>query len=97
MPNRRRSSEPEWYGPEYRAERRAILRGDPPCAYGCGRPATTADHVPALASHHHREGSGCCQLVPACAPCNQHAGAVLGNRIRRDGARLRRGGGWSAA
>jgi hypothetical protein len=91
MPGRRRS-----YGATYRTARRAILVGDPPCAFGCGRPATTADHRPALAAHRHLEGSGCCELVPACMPCNAHAGSVLGNEIRWAGAQLRRGGGWSA-
>ena len=91
MPGRRRS-----YGTDYQAARRAVLVGAPTCAFGCGAVATTADHRPALADHHHIEGTGCCQLVPSCAPCNAHHGAVLGHQIRAAGARLRRGGGWSA-
>jgi hypothetical protein len=91
MPSRHRS-----YGAEYRAARRRVLVGDPVCGFGCGQPATTADHRPALATHCHLEGTGCCELVPACAACNAHHGAMLGNEIRYAGARLRRGGGWSA-
>lgn len=68
----------------------AVLRADPrPCAYGCGRPATQPDHVPALAEHDHVAGSGCCVLVPACGPCNMGRGARVGNRRRRAAGRSR--------
>jgi len=51
------------------------------CWRRCGRPATTIDHVPALALHHHT-GRGCCELRPACAKCNYADGARIANRIK---------------
>lgn len=78
----------------------AVLRADEiPCASGCGRRATSPDHVPALADHRHVAGSGCCVLVPRCAPCNLARGAATGNR-RRGAARAPRrrlapGSGWA--
>ncbi len=54
------------YGPDYQRARAALhLEDQPPCSWGCGRPATTADHWPpkaAVGPHTH--------LVPACHPCN---------------------------
>jgi 5-methylcytosine-specific restriction endonuclease McrA len=80
------------YGATYRAARRILLAGDPPCVH-CGAPATTADHVPALIDHTHVEGTGCCALVPACRSCNLGAGARITHRRRARG--LGRGSGWS--
>lgn len=75
------------YGdPDYRAARAALHRTPTPCWRGCGRIATSPDHVPPLADHDHRRGSGCCELLPSCAPCNLGAGARAGNR-RRSAAR----------
>lgn len=72
------------YGePAYRAAAAMLRRCPEPCWHaGCGRPATTIDHVPALAEHHHVAGAGCCELRPACRPCNIGAGARLGARRR---------------
>lgn len=67
------------YGANYRRARRALLASHPLCAYGCGRPATEADHQPPLALHDHRAGSGCCGLVPSCGPCGRAQGAQLVN------------------
>ena len=67
---------------DYRAARARLERYPAECWKRCGRPATTIDHVPALARHDHLEGSGCCTLLPACAPCNMGAGARIGNRSR---------------
>jgi hypothetical protein len=53
------------------------------CWQGCGRPATTRDHVPAIALHHHVEGSGCCQVLPACRPCNSRDGQRITAELNR--------------
>jgi hypothetical protein len=71
--------------PAYRAAR-AQLRSGLACWRGCGNQATTIDHVPALAAHHHQPGSDCCALLPACAQCNYAGGARIANR-RRSGRR----------
>ena len=69
--------------PDYRAAK-AWLRAHPetPCWFGCGNPATTLDHVPALMHHQHRRGAQCCELRPACHRCNSSHGATEGNRQR---------------
>jgi hypothetical protein len=78
------------YGdPEYRAALDVLRHGDVACWHGCGRRATSPDHVPALVEHEHVRGSGCCQLRPSCAPCNIRAGVAIGNRRRRAGSRAR--------
>ena len=74
---------------DYRAARAWLAANPTPCARGCGRPATSPDHVPALADHDHVPGSGCCRLVPSCAPCNLARGAAVGNRRRRVTSRTR--------
>lgn len=61
------------YGRPYRREREALLAANPLCAWGCGRAATTADHVPPLKqfggdSDLWREAGG--RLIPACKQCN---------------------------
>jgi hypothetical protein len=66
----------------YRAAAELLRRRPEPCWKGCGRTATTLDHSPPLAAHCHVAGSGCCQLLPACAPCNYGGGARLGARRR---------------
>ena len=80
---------------DYRAALQVLRSETYSCWHGCGRRATTPDHVPALAEHRHDPGSGCCQLRPSCYPCNASAGAALGNRRRRVGARLAPGSGWA--
>lgn len=70
--------------PEYRAARANLKLHPQRCWHtDCNQPATTIDHVPALAEHTHRRGSGCCRLLPACQPHNYGDGATLGNRLRR--------------
>jgi hypothetical protein len=66
----------------YRAARAELTRFPKACWKSCGRPATTIDHVPALARHAHIPGTGCCELLPCCAACNMAAGARIGNRGR---------------
>lgn len=66
----------------YKAYKRHLRLNNIPCRYGCGRRATTPDHVPALMHHAHIPGSGCCDLHPACHPCNSSHGAREGNAIR---------------
>jgi len=73
-------ADPAYRTAAYQRGRRRLLGA--PC-HRCGRPATTADHVPALIDHHHRDGAGCCALLPACGPCNMADGARRGNARRR--------------
>lgn len=81
---------PAYRDPHYRAAAADLRRRPRPCR--CGAPATTLDHVPPLALHHHVRGSGCCVLVPACVRCNLGAGAAIAAarrrrvRVTRDGA-----------
>jgi len=66
------------YGPRYRRQRAELLRDGPMCAYDCGRLATTADHVPPLASVPDPElWEGV--LVPSCWPCNASRGGRYGH------------------
>ena len=71
----------------YRAAKAAIEAERPPCWRGCGRVATSPDHVPPLDAHDHQAGSGCCALLPACLPCQAAHGARLGNSRRARMAR----------
>lgn len=84
---------------EYRAALVVLGAGEHRCWHGCGRVATSPDHVPALADHRHVAGSGCCRLLPSCRPCQHRTGAATGNRRRRGRtvARLGPGSGWSAS
>lgn len=50
------------------------------CAYdGCDEPMAEPDHYPPLALHTHVEGSGCCVLVPSCAPHQRRQAVDLAN------------------
>ena len=69
-------------GRSSRAYRATVVAGRL-CWHGCGRPATTRDHVPALALHHHVEGSGCCEVLPACSPCNSRDGQAITAELNR--------------
>lgn len=72
---------PAYNRAQYVRERAALLASHPPCAY-CGAPATTADHVPPLASFPDPllwEG----YLLPACLPCNTSRGAAWSVSRRR--------------
>ena len=69
------------YGdPDYLEAVAALRRYPTRCQ--CGRLATTVDHVPPLALHQHRAGTGCCRYLPACPPCNMGAGAAIAARRR---------------
>jgi 5-methylcytosine-specific restriction endonuclease McrA len=64
---------PGWdrYPRTYRRNRATILATHPPCHWGCGRPATTADHlIPRSQGGTHDLAN----LVPSCLPCNQSRG-----------------------
>lgn len=75
---------PAYATPAYRKARAALLAPRPPCAHGCGRPATEADHQPPLSLHRHDPvRGGCCRLVPSCAPCARKQGAILAGRGAR--------------
>jgi 5-methylcytosine-specific restriction protein A len=82
---RRNPSSATYNDPLYIRNRAQILKGNPTCVW-CGRlPATTADHVLAVA----QGGSNDLEnLVPACEPCNRLRGASLGGRVTK--ARKRR-------
>jgi 5-methylcytosine-specific restriction endonuclease McrA len=73
----------------YVAARRRLKSNPAPCWKGCGNTATTIDHVPPLALHHHT-GRGCCELRPACPSCNYRDGARIAAR-RRAARRARAG------
>jgi 5-methylcytosine-specific restriction protein A len=60
---------------DYERNRAAVLAGSPMCAYGCRRPATTVDHVVAVANGGTHDLSN---LVPACGPCNSSKAARPG-------------------
>lgn len=88
-------------GRSSRAYRNTVVAGQL-CWHGCGRPASTRDHQPPLALHHHVEGSGCCTLLPACAPCNSRDGqritaelnkrrAILAAQTKAQAKRVRHG------
>ena len=63
--------------PRYRRTRRQ-LQGQPVlCSHCKRRPATTLDHDPPLAMHVHRNGSGCCRLIPSCEECNRAGGQLV--------------------
>lgn len=81
---------------EYRAALAVLRQGTTRCAY-CPGVATSPDHVPPLAEHHHTRVGECCALVPACGPCNLSRGAATGNRARRRRSRQRLapGSGWA--
>lgn len=70
--------------PDYRAARAWLTANPGTVCYidGCTEPATTIDHVPAIAEHDHRRGAGCCRLLPACRYHNCSSGAAIGNRLR---------------
>lgn len=53
------------YSSDYQRARARILASKPKCHWGCGRDATTADHVPPVA-----EVGPHLNLVPACSVCN---------------------------
>ena len=75
------------YGTKAYQDARQRLLGEP-CAHGCGRMGTEADHQPPLSLHQHVEGSGCCLLVPSCWWCaRRQAGEIsraliLGQAVR---------------
>jgi 5-methylcytosine-specific restriction endonuclease McrA len=72
---RRGSATARGYNPEYVRNRSAVLAGGPhPCAWGCGRVATTADHLIPLAQG---GGNAVENLIPSCATCNASRGSRL--------------------
>lgn len=75
--------------PGYLAALEVLAHGDIGCWYGCGARATSPDHWPPLSLHDHEPGSGCCELRPACLPCQLSGGARLAARARRRSTRSR--------
>lgn len=71
-------------GTKYKRQARALLASKPSCVY-CGKPADSADHVPALCTAP-SPALWVGELVPACRSCNSSRGASEGNR-RRNAAR----------
>lgn len=61
----------------YRRRRARLTAQMVDCWRGCGRTATTIGHVPPLAKHHHRHGTGCCAELPECGPCNYGEGGRI--------------------
>lgn len=61
----------------YRRRRARLTAQMVDCWRGCGRTATTIGHVPPLAKHHHRHGTGCCAEPPECGPCNYGEGGRI--------------------
>lgn len=53
---------------EYKRNRRIILERNPPCYWGCGRKATTADHYPVAKVDGGSDGLD--NLVASCPACN---------------------------
>jgi hypothetical protein len=75
---------PNPYGERsYQKARRRMLARRERC-WACGGQATSLDHQPPIALHSrpHREGSGCCRLIPACAMCQARQGAELSNAVQ---------------
>jgi hypothetical protein len=66
----------------YQRARRRLLSDGAPCVH-CGQPAAEADHQPPIATHRdtHADGSGCCELVPACGMCQRRQGGRLSRRM----------------
>ena len=91
-PRHRRAPTPSgWarYPRAYRRNRAAILAPRPPCFWGCGRPATTVDHVqPRSRGGDHSLDN----LVPCCASCNSarrdRDADRFASKLGRDLARL---------
>jgi len=83
-------SDPAYREAGYRAMAAALAAGDVPCHHGCGRRATSPDHVPPLGRHAHIAGSGCCALAPSCLPCQRSQGARERNRRRHPATTSRR-------
>lgn len=68
----------------YRRARKALLASGPVCVWCRTRPATEADHVPAVAEFPEPfmwRG----ELVPACRQCNLERGAKYGHHRRKTG------------
>ena len=78
---RRRFAEHHTYA--YRKTRAELLKGRPLCWRGCGREATSADHVPPLAAWYaQRTDPWQGDLRPSCRPCQYvDGGWGLANRL----------------
>src|SRR5215475_11599808 len=75
------------YGQRHRRLRGLLLGEGVKCAHCKRNQATELDHDPPLSMHVHREGSGCCRLIPACHDCQRTQGTqVRQGTWRPDGA-----------
>jgi hypothetical protein len=67
----------------YKRARAKLLLDFPVCAHRgphCAGTATEADHQPPLSLHEHRQGTGCCELIPSCGPCARRQGGRLATK-----------------
>lgn len=74
------------YGYRYQQDRAALLEQGLPC-WMCGAEANSADHFPPLSEHviEHEHGTGCCELLPACLPCQRKQGGEAALRVAKQG------------
>jgi hypothetical protein len=72
------------YGHRYKKVRASLLGQPCTLMLVCdGDPADSADHSPPLSRHEHHEGSGCCQLLPACMRCQGEQARLLSKETKR--------------
>jgi hypothetical protein len=70
----------------YRRFRDQLARSPVLCEHCHRDQATEPDHEPPIGMHHHREGTGCCRLVPSCRRCNREASRLVVEGRWRPGA-----------
>ena len=70
-----------YHDPMYRANRRLLLEDEPLCHWCQLRPATSADHVLAVADGGTNDLDN---MVAACGPCNSRRGGRVGHRRRAE-------------
>jgi hypothetical protein len=72
------------YGHRYKKVRASLLGQPCTLMLVCdGDPADSADHSPPLSRHEHHEGSGCCQILPACMRCQGEQAKMLSMETKR--------------
>ena len=72
------------YGYRYRQDRKLVLGLPCELLLKCeGDPADSADHTPPVSRHEHVEGSGCCELQPACMKCQGEQAKLLSMETKR--------------
>jgi hypothetical protein len=76
------------YGRQHRRARNLLLDPPVPCAHCRRQVATELDNDPPLAMHRHRQGTGCCRLIPSCGDCNRSGGVLVAQGLWRPGANV---------